>query len=113
MCGRAACRPGCSGYGLGLLGTPSPHSLVKCGAAILRNIKNFGGCLGKITFNQTGAGMDRHIIFKCPHTGLNVQHALEAPSADSQKDSYRSIYCPACTRIHFIHHETGKLLGEK
>ena len=57
--------------------------------------------------------MDRQIIFRCPHTGLNVQHALEAASEERPKDSYTSVYCPACTKIHFVHHATGKLLGEK
>ena len=51
-----------------------------------------------------------HIIFKCPQTGLNVQHWL-ADSPDA-KDAYMSVVCQACTRLHFIHSSTGKLLGE-
>lgn len=57
--------------------------------------------------------MDRQVIFKCSRTGFNVQHLLEAAPADAPKDSYRSVNCPACTQVHFIHCETGKLLGEK
>lgn len=57
--------------------------------------------------------MDRHIIFKCPRTGLNVQHRLEAVAEDNTSNAYRSVYCQACTQVHFIHRETGKLLGEK
>ena len=56
--------------------------------------------------------MDRHIIFRCPQTGLNVQHLLEA-ALEGEKDTYRSIHCPACTRLHFVNRQTGKLLGEK
>ena len=51
-----------------------------------------------------------HIIFKCPRTGMNVQHWL-ADSPDAE-DAYISVVCQACTRLHFIHNSTGKLLGE-
>jgi hypothetical protein len=56
--------------------------------------------------------MGRHILLKCPSTGMHVQHWL-ADEPDLTDNSYRQIACPACTRIHFIHPETGKLLGEK
>ncbi len=57
--------------------------------------------------------MGRHIIFKCSRTGMNVQHWLEHDADDERKDDYQSIVCPACNRLHFIHEETGKLLGER
>jgi hypothetical protein len=53
----------------------------------------------------------RHIIFKCPQTGLNVQHWL-ADSPDAAEHAYVSVVCQACTKVHFIHNSTGKLLGE-
>ena len=56
--------------------------------------------------------MGRHIIFKCPQTGMNVQHWLEDAGEDGPADDYTSVDCPACTLAHFIHRETGKLLGE-
>jgi hypothetical protein len=56
--------------------------------------------------------MGRHILLKCPSTGMHVQHWL-GDEPDDSKNSYRQIPCPACTRIHFINPETGKLLGEK
>jgi hypothetical protein len=58
--------------------------------------------------------MGRHIIFKCPRLGTNVQHWLpETPPEDEpSSNSYASVVCLACTRLHFIHKETGKLLGE-
>ena len=60
------------------------------------------------------AFMGRHILFKCPRLGTNVQHWLpDAPPADEQgSNSYASVVCLACSRLHFIHKETGKLLGE-
>jgi hypothetical protein len=57
--------------------------------------------------------MARHIIFKCPRTGMNVQHRLDEPTADKPADAYKSVACPACTLTHFIHPRTGKLLGDE
>ena len=56
--------------------------------------------------------MGRHIIYKCPRTGMNVQHWLDKAPADRSEGAYKSVDCPACTLAHFIHRETGKLLGE-
>jgi len=55
--------------------------------------------------------MDRHIVYKCPQTGLNVQHRL-APPDDGAKTAYVSVACSACTRLHLVHSSTGKLLGD-
>jgi hypothetical protein len=55
--------------------------------------------------------MGRHIIFKCPQTGLNVQHWLE-DIPDDAKSTYTPVTCQACTRLHLIHNSTGKLSGE-
>ena len=53
--------------------------------------------------------MERHVLFKCPHTGMNVQHWL----AEAEPHAvYESVVCKACTRIHFINRATGRLLGE-
>jgi hypothetical protein len=56
--------------------------------------------------------MDRQIVFKCPQTGLNVQHRLMAASSEAA-DTHVSVPCPACTRLHLINRATGKLLGER
>jgi len=58
------------------------------------------------------ATMSEPKLFKCPGTGMNVQHWL-ADVPEDAKDRYSSVVCPACTKIHFIHNTTGKLLGEK
>lgn len=57
--------------------------------------------------------MGRHILFKCPRTGMNVQHWLEEVATDKAEGVYKSVECPACTLAHFIHRKTGKLLGEE
>lgn len=56
--------------------------------------------------------MGRHILFKCPTMGTNVQHWLPATAPDDEPNSYVSVVCLACTRLHFIHKQTGKLLGK-
>ena len=56
--------------------------------------------------------MGRHILFKCPQLGVKVQHWLPDPKPEDEPNSYVSVPCLACTRLHFIHRETGKLLGE-
>jgi acetone carboxylase gamma subunit len=43
---------------------------------------------------------------------MHVQHWL-ADEPDATKHAYRQVACPACTQIHFVNAETGKLLGEK
>jgi hypothetical protein len=55
--------------------------------------------------------MARHILFKCPNTGMNVQHLL-VDSPDDAEGSYMSVVCQACTKLHFINKSSGKLLGE-
>ncbi|WP_325627665.1 hypothetical protein [Bradyrhizobium sp.] len=57
--------------------------------------------------------MSRPIIYKCPQTGMNVQHWLPAVSDDAAKATHGSVVCAACHRLHFINNLTGKLLGEE
>ena len=54
-----------------------------------------------------------HILFKCPRTGLNVQHwVAEEVDPDDPQCTYETVICKAWTRLHFINRATGKLLGE-
>jgi hypothetical protein len=55
-----------------------------------------------------------NVIFKCPRTGMNVQHWLadEKPSAPAATTSYETVTCNACRGFHFINRTTGKLLGK-
>ncbi len=59
--------------------------------------------------------IERHIIFKCPRTGLNVQHLLQSVPEDAPgaKDTYQSVVCSACAGLHFLHSQTGTLMGQK
>jgi hypothetical protein len=44
---------------------------------------------------------------------MNVQHWLAGDVPDDAKGRYAPVVCPACTKMHFIHNSTGKLLCEK
>ena len=54
-----------------------------------------------------------NVIFKCPHTGLNVQHWLGDSVPEDQSSTYESVICQACNRLHFINRSSGKLLGQR
>ena len=54
--------------------------------------------------------MDRQIVFKCPQTGMNVQHRLGDEPADH---THVAVSCPACTRLHLIDRSTGKPVGDR
>jgi len=54
-----------------------------------------------------------HIVFKCPRTGMNVQHWLaDQPQPNDPRSSYETVVCKACSRLHFINRSSGKLLGQ-
>jgi hypothetical protein len=50
-------------------------------------------------------------IFKCPATGLNVQHAVDDDQVPDNE--FEAITCPACARLHFVNRKTGRLLGHE
>jgi hypothetical protein len=53
-------------------------------------------------------------IFKCPTTGMNVQHWLaDEPEPEDSQGSFEGVICQACGRLHFISRSSGRLLGEK
>ena len=54
-----------------------------------------------------------NIVFRCPHTGMHVQHWMaEEVTGETPRGIYDTVVCDACARIHFINRRTGKLLGE-
>jgi hypothetical protein len=51
-------------------------------------------------------------VFKCPLTGMNVQHQFAEESAlDGPRCTYETVLCQACSRLHFINRSSHKLLG--
>ena len=59
--------------------------------------------------------MQCQILFRCPRTGMNVQHRIddERPENCEPADSYVPVRCPACMSLHFANSTTGKLLNER
>jgi hypothetical protein len=53
-----------------------------------------------------------HFIFRCPATGMNVQHAVD-DDEDVPDNEFEAITCPAYTRLHLLNRRTGKLLGHE
>lgn len=52
------------------------------------------------------------LIFRCTRTGMNVQIEMPEMAPAEHADSYESVTCPACTRIHLINKTTGRTLGD-
>ncbi|MEY9594941.1 hypothetical protein ABIA06_007232 [Bradyrhizobium yuanmingense] len=55
--------------------------------------------------------MERNVIFKCPRTGMNVQHWISGTAYDAA-DTHVPVRCPACTSLHFVNVASGKTLSE-
>ena len=57
--------------------------------------------------------MASNFVFRCPRTGMNVQHSLDEKLTTVQPESiYEAVVCKACTGLHFINRANGKLLGQ-
>jgi hypothetical protein len=52
-----------------------------------------------------------YFVFRCPATGLNVQHQLD-DDPDISENEYEAITCLACTGLHLLNRKTGRLLGQ-
>ncbi len=52
------------------------------------------------------------VSFRCPGTGMNIQHWVEGVPSSSDQDSFESVECPACLQLHFIDRLTGQLVPE-
>ena len=55
--------------------------------------------------------MMANFVFRCPATGLNVQHELD-DDEDMPENQYEAIACLACTGLHLLNRKTGKVLGQ-
>ena len=51
-------------------------------------------------------------LYRCPNTGQLVQ-GWSAEDVQNSEDSYESVTCLACSRLHFVNRGTGKVLGSE
>jgi len=57
--------------------------------------------------------IERHILLKCPRTGMNVQHRIDDDRPENSRgNTHVPVRSPACMALHFVNTTTGKLLGE-
>ena len=54
-----------------------------------------------------------NVIFKCPNTGLNVQHWLDDNEPEISPSAYETVVCQACNRLHFINRSNGNCLASR
>ena len=51
-------------------------------------------------------------IYRCPTTGFNVQGLFADAVAADNTETYESVSCPVCTRVHLVNRATGRTLGD-
>jgi hypothetical protein len=57
--------------------------------------------------------MDGPFIFRCPATGLNVQHIFDDATPGGEDDrTYVGVRCLACSGIHLVSRVTGRLVAD-
>jgi hypothetical protein len=56
--------------------------------------------------------LNLNFIFRCPNTGMNVQHRIDAPPASAANEVV-AVHCLACSRPHLINVNTFEVLGQK
>ena len=57
-----------------------------------------------------GDGMPT-FLYRCPNTGLRVQGWIANDPTERDEDSFETVNCPACGRVHLVNPQTGKVLG--
>jgi hypothetical protein len=50
-------------------------------------------------------------IYRCPATGLSVQGWIADDPSEGEAETYEAVTCTACTRVHLVNPETGRVLG--
>jgi hypothetical protein len=49
-------------------------------------------------------------LYRCPSTSQTV-HGFAAKDVSNDPDTYESVTCLACRRVHLVNPATGKVLG--
>ena len=73
-----------------------------------------GGCWtlpGEVGIGFISSSMPP-FLYRCPHTGLNVQGFVADDPTAGGGDNYVPVECLACSGIHLVNPATGKVLGQ-
>lgn len=62
-------------------------------------------------FNSASLLVMVPFLYQCPSTGLKVQGWTADDPADGENETYETVTCLACTRVHLVNPKTGKVLG--
>jgi hypothetical protein len=63
-----------------------------------------------VAVRYLGDGMST-FLYRCPNTGLRVQGWIANEPTERDEDSFESVTCPACGRVHLVNPQSGKVLG--
>jgi hypothetical protein len=51
------------------------------------------------------------VLFRCPNVGVHVQGWLSDDGSEDGDETYQSVTCLACRRMHLVNPKSGKVLG--
>ena len=51
------------------------------------------------------------VMFRCPTTGYRVQEWFSDDASEDSDNTYRSVLCVACQRVHLVNPGSGKVFG--
>jgi hypothetical protein len=51
------------------------------------------------------------VIYQCPTTGQKVQTWFSDDGSEDDDDTYETVTCMACQRVHLVSPRTGKTVG--
>lgn len=51
------------------------------------------------------------VLFHCPNTGMRVQGWFADNGSENGGETYETVVCAACSRLHLVNPKTGKTVG--
>lgn len=52
----------------------------------------------------------RAIVYRCPDSGLMIDHWFEPVEPSTSSETYEAVVCRACNRIHLVNMDSGQVL---
>lgn len=53
------------------------------------------------------------VLYRCPNTGQNVQAWIADRASGTHEETYKSVTCTACGRVHLVNPKSGKTFGSR